>query len=1282
MLLAATLLLLIGAAPALAVTGATTIDMTVDGHDPATTTGTWDTIGGRWSLTKSRAGVPTFAGGGTAITHPSYGAGDLCGYQATATGDVNGDGRDDAVLGCYGDDIGATNDAGSAIVATRNAANTGFDAPVVLSQPAAGASDQCGSSVAVGDVNGDGRGDVVVGCGLDDVGANNDAGSAVVFLRNVANDGFDTGVVLTAATPVAGDTCGTYQAVTVGDFNADGRGDVAVGCRGGDVGAISDAGTVLVFLRAAANTGFDPSITLSHPSAVAADRCGSGVVAGDVNADGRSDLIMGCPFDDIGAVNDAGSVVVLTRNAGNTGFDPGVVLASPTIAANDGCGFNDALGDVNGDGRADVVMACETDSVVAPSAGSAVVFVRNGSNTGFLAGVELRHPAPADSDVCGDSVAVSDVDGDGHDDVVAGCTLRDNAGSASGSTIVWARNAANTGFIPATERQAPTAATDDYCGTAVSGGDMNGDGLGDVLLDCGLDDIGASGNAGSGWVFLSTTTPVWTGVESIGSGQVYRHASPAAGDRCGVAMELGDVNYDGHADLVTGCENDDDAAGVDEGSVLVALRNASNDGFDPPTRFGSPSPSANAACGHAIAVGDFNGDSKRDLLSGCNGDDTNGTDSGSFVVMRRNEANDGFVQARWTHPAPAAGDQCGVGVAVGDVNADGHDDMIVGCAYDDSGATPDTGSVLVFTRNATNNGFDPPVTLTHPTMAANDWCGMTVASMDVNGDGRMDVVTGCPKDDVGVSDQGSAVVFTRNAANTGFDPGVVLEHPAPSTGDNCGYELASADVDGDGRSDLLLGCEGDDVGGVSDAGSAVLFLRRSDNTGYLTGTVYAPPTASAGDGCGDSIALGDVTGDGRADIVLGCRNIDDAAADGGGAVLLPRNASNTGFSAAQRITSPASGATAGCGVHVALGDVNGDARPELALGCFTADGAATDAGEVVLREAKRALVQTLTVAATARPITAATFTAPLVANGGALPALEASSDGGTTWDTVSSGVAHTFASPGTTLLARARIADTPSAGYATSPWVSGNIAVSYTYHEPRVTSTSPATLPQGRRAVVVTVNGSEFDPGATVAISGPGITITGTTWVSTSRIDVTLDIAGAATASARDVTVTNPDTGTNTRTAALTVTVPSLTVALSVLGYASAVRDASAPYALDMGMLLPGGVQQVGPTGSGQATPGSAVDVTVTSDTTWMLQAQGTDFSSGGNTMSIGQFAWKHFGVAEAWTPFAVTAQSIESAQPPTAGTTRSYDARLSLPLTQAAGTYSSTITYTVIAQP
>ena len=76
-----------------------------------------------------------------------------------------------------------------------------------------------------------------------------------------------------------------------------------------------------------------------------------------------------------------------------------------------------------------------------------------------------------------------------------------------------------------------------------------------------------------------------------------------------------------------------------------------------------------------------------------------------------------------------------------------------------------------------------------------------------------------------------------------------------------------------------------------------------------------------------------------------------------------------------------------------------------------------------------------------------------------------------------------------------------------------------------------------------------------------------------------------------------------------------------------------------------------------------------------------TDFSDGGNTVPIGNMKWKHFGVVEAWTSFATTSQVVETSQAP-ATVTKQYDAQLTVPAAQATGTYTSTVTWTAVAQP
>lgn len=229
-----------------------------------------------------------------------------------------------------------------------------------------------------------------------------------------------------------------------------------------------------------------------------------------------------------------------------------------------------------------------------------------------------------------------------------------------------------------------------------------------------------------------------------------------------------------------------------------------------------------------------------------------------------------------------------------------------------------------------------------------------------------------------------------------------------------------------------------------------------------------------------------------------------------------------------------------------------------------------------------------------------------------------------------------------------------------------------------VASTSPATAAQGRQDLAVTINGTGFVSGATVAFGGAGISLDSTTFVSATRIDVVIDITGAAATGARNVVVTNPDGIAITGSNLFTIAGPTITVSLDTLGYTDGARDNVAPNTVGFGSLLPSAVRDIGPAASGQTLAGAAAKVTVVSDTYTTLQAASTNWSNGVQTIPAGNLAWKHNGVAEAWTPFSTSAGSIES--PATNGTqTYQYDYRLTVPAAQTSGTYTATVTYTAL---
>ena len=253
---------------------------------------------------------------------------------------------------------------------------------------------------------------------LDLAVANFYSNTVSVLLRNAANNGFDPKVDFA--------TDRYPSSVSVGDFNGDGKTDLAIAYT---------SETVSVLLRNSTNTGFDPSTTIdfSHstlPSSFSIGHCN----VGDFNGDGKADLV----------VQGSNTVSVLLRNTANTGFDPKVDVAT---------GYSVSVGDFNGDGKTDLAIANTGSNTIS-------VLLRNGANTGFDPKVDVATGSSPKS------VSVGDFNGDGKADLAA---------LGSNTVSVLLRNPANNGFYPKVD-----VATGSY--TSLSVGDFNGDGTTDLSI--------------------------------------------------------------------------------------------------------------------------------------------------------------------------------------------------------------------------------------------------------------------------------------------------------------------------------------------------------------------------------------------------------------------------------------------------------------------------------------------------------------------------------------------------------------------------------------------------------------------------------------------------------------------------------------------------------------------------------------------------------------------------------------------------------------------------------
>jgi hypothetical protein len=403
---------------------------------------------------------------------------------------------------------------------------------------------------------------------------------------------------------------------------------------------------------------------LSFASAVAYNSGGfapESVAVADVNGDGEPDLIVANQCADNSCAAD-GSVGVLLGNGDGT-FRTAVTYDSGSPYA-----YSVMIGDVNGDGKPDLVVANECNPFINctnSGDGSVGVLLGNGDGT-FQAAVTYDSGG-----LQPDSVAVADVNGDGKLDIVVINMAEDGGSASSGSVGVLLGNGDGT------FRAAVTYTLTDRVAMAVTVADVNGDGKPDLV----------AANALASRLGVQSPVNVLLG---NGDGTFKGPTSYKSGGFGSDAVAVADANGDGKPDVfvVNGCFFGNCTGS--EGSLGVLLGNG--DG----TFKSAVSYDIGAYPVSSVYAADVNADGRLDLVT------TNSSNGGGVGILLGN--GDGTFQTVVIYPSGGTGP---TSVVAADVNLDGKPDLVVANGSGTIGVLINTDTSVTATTTALGSSVNP-----------------------------------------------------------------------------------------------------------------------------------------------------------------------------------------------------------------------------------------------------------------------------------------------------------------------------------------------------------------------------------------------------------------------------------------------------------------------------------------------------------------------------------------------------------------------------------------------
>jgi len=775
--------------------------------------------------------------------------------------------------------------------------------------------------------------------------------------------------------PRAGDNYIDGDSASPGDIDGDGFADVVLGIVEADFGTYNN-GAIHVYAGRDGGMVTEPVQTLV--GAEYDDRFGWALHVADITGDGQLDLLAGTFLADL-AGSASGAVELYP------GIPGGFFETTPSKTwtgdnSFDYLGYGLTSCDFNGDGYEDLALGAPVDedrsvSDIAYSQGAVWIYLGRADGLPDQPDQKVYGAVPDGSggwmyasDVrMGSALEAGDMNGDGLCDLAVGAFEFEPPGEDGNDGAVFIYLGTNTGGSSAGLYEWPVAtwaglepsSRDSYLGRELDVGDVNADGLADILVGQYRENVAGLSSARHGAARLFLGHSGWGYAPSAGwempSSADWTWNGDNGYDATGWEVRLVEMTGDGAAEILIGGYSDEVPGGIGgTGSVVAFL--------------GVPG-SLPAATPSAFYGGDLTGDLYGTRIEGLPDMDGD-TSPDLFVYSSRAEHHGihvgtplfqptalGAPAVPLGNPGESAGQKAGEGVAVlGDINSDGYEDIAVGVPeYDGAGNRINAGLVQVF--------FGGPGGVSSSAWEIREFTGYSdgdrwgwrlAPAGDFDGDGIADLAVlgryedrpssfssayaGNPSCVGPVSNTGAIAVFLGTASGTpSSEPAFVWFGPEAS---DSTQDLAGGfDIDGDGFSDLVASSHDWDATDSNVGGVELIYGRPADPGGITVicndGELIVGAESSGRMGRGLA-PLGDVDNDGCDEVAIGAYDEDAGYSNQGVVRVLWGYGPGCGSSSPEVSVLAPQDTSARAGFSLAGGhDVDGDGVPDLVAGGYT-----------------------------------------------------------------------------------------------------------------------------------------------------------------------------------------------------------------------------------------------------------------------------------------------------------------------------------------------------------